>query len=120
MMHGHKNIKLNKMRYQVSFKVDHEHAWKLRRQCYLWIRSLYHCCCVNVEIKSNINVLRIYCACARLEGNYAGGKLSTNGVGGHGYAPIGFNTRERGTFTHFVRDWMGARVGLVILRSIST
>jgi len=40
-MHG-----TNKIRYLVSFKVDHEHIWTLRRQCYLWIRSLYHCCCV--------------------------------------------------------------------------
>jgi len=42
--------------------------------------------------------------------------LSTDGVGGHRHAAIGLNPRERGTFTHFVRDWMDARVGLGVLK----
>ena len=42
--------------------------------------------------------------------------LSTDGVGGHRHATIGLNPRERGTFTHFVRDWMGARVSLGVLK----
>jgi hypothetical protein len=46
--------------------------------------------------------------------------LSTNGVGGNRHAQIGFNPREQGTFAHFVRDWVGARVCLSVLRSVCT
>ena len=42
--------------------------------------------------------------------------LSTDGVGGHRHAAIGLNPRERGIFTHFVRDWMDVRVGLGVLK----
>jgi hypothetical protein len=46
--------------------------------------------------------------------------LSTNGMSGHRHSKIGFIPMERGTFSHYIRGRMGARVGLGVLKCIYT
>jgi hypothetical protein len=44
--------------------------------------------------------------------------LNSKGMSRHRHAQIGFIPMERGTLSHYVWAWMGARVRLGVLKSI--